>query len=162
VYELMNWLEGSALAHLLRGSGVWTYGLLNLAHILGISTLFGAVLVLDLRMLGAWRSIPLPSIARPTVPLAAVGFGIAVASGAAMITFNATEYHGNLFLYIKLPVILFGLLNVVVVQRLGAWRNAVGGAVSTVGERRLLACAGAVSLVTWLTVVACGRMIGYW
>ncbi len=162
MYEWMVWLEGSALAQVLRDAGVWTYGLLNLAHIIGISTLFGAVLVLDLRMLGAWHSIPLPLIARPTVPLAAAGFAIALISGMAMITFNTTEYHGNLFLYIKLPVILFGLLNVVVVQRLGAWRNALSGGVPTAGERWTLACAGAMSLVVWLTVVGCGRMIGYW
>ena len=35
---LLTWLEGSALGEALRGSGVWTYGLLNLAHITGIKS----------------------------------------------------------------------------------------------------------------------------
>ena len=69
----MAWLEGSALGHAMRTSGVWTYGLVNLTHILGVGSLFGAVLVLDLRMLGAWRSVPLAAITRPTVPVAAAG-----------------------------------------------------------------------------------------
>ena len=56
--ELMAWLETSALAGFLRGLGIWTYGLLNLAHIIGISSLFGAVLLLDLKLLGLWPSIP--------------------------------------------------------------------------------------------------------
>jgi hypothetical protein len=150
------------LAGLLRNSGVWTYGLINLAHILGISTLFGAVLVLDLRLLGLWRSLSIAALARPTVPLAALGFVVAVLSGVAMLSFNATEYWGNPFLYLKLPLIAFGLLNVAVVQRLGAWRRAVAGDALTAGDGGVLALAGAVSLATWLAVVSCGRMIGYW
>lgn len=135
---------------------------MNLGHILGISTLFGAVLVLDLRLLGLWRSLPIAVLARPTVPLAALGFVVAIVSGVAMLSFNATEYWGNPFLYVKLPLIAFGLLNVVAVQRLGAWHRAVAGEPLTAGEAGVLAAAGAVSLTTWLAVVSCGRMIGYW
>ncbi|MCC5884815.1 MAG: hypothetical protein JJT88_00100 [Gammaproteobacteria bacterium] len=162
MFELLAWVEQSALADTLRGAGVWTYGLLNLAHILGIGSLFGAVLILDLRLLGAWRSIPIATIARPTVPLAAAGFLLAVSSGILMISFNATEYLGNPFLYIKLPVIVFGLANVAVIQRLPAWRHALAGVDAETAERRVLAVAGAISLLTWLTVITCGRMIGYW
>lgn len=162
MYDLLAWIEATALAGALRGSGIWTYGLLNLAHILGISMLFGSVLLLDLRLLGAWRSIALRSIMLPTVPLAAGGFVLAVVSGVFMISFNATEYHGNPFLYIKLPMIVLGLLNVAVVQRLPAWRRAAAGEVPTTAERRTLALAGGASLAIWLTVLTCGRMIGYW
>ena len=69
MHDLLAWLESSMLGHAMRNSGVWTYGVVNLGHILGVSTLFGAVLVLDLRMLGLWRTVPLPSIAGPTVPV---------------------------------------------------------------------------------------------
>ena len=41
---MLAWLEGSALGHAIRDSGVWTYAILNLTHILGVSTLFGSVL----------------------------------------------------------------------------------------------------------------------
>ncbi|TCO77137.1 DUF6644 family protein [Chromatocurvus halotolerans] len=162
MYELMAWLEASALAEFLRGLGVWTYGLVNLVHILGIGTLLGSVLLLDLRLLGAWNSIPLPTIARPTVPLAATGFVLAVCSGVAMLSFNTTEYHGNPFLYIKLPTLVVALANVAIIQRLSAWRRGMAGNASQPGDRGVLAVAGAVSLLLWLTVVACGRMIGYW
>ena len=160
--ELMTWLEGSALAEQLRGMGIWTYGLLNLAHILGIGTLFGSVLLLDLRLLGLWRRVPVASIIRPTVPLAAIGFVLAVISGVMMLSFNTTEYHGNPFLYIKLPVIVLGLINIAIIQRLAAWRRAAAGDMAAPGDRGVLAMAGGVSLLIWLTVVSCGRMIGYW
>ena len=50
--QFMTWLEGSTLGHLMRDTGVWTYAVVNLTHILGVASLFGAILVLDLRMLG--------------------------------------------------------------------------------------------------------------
>jgi hypothetical protein len=159
--ELLTWLESSALAGALRGAGVWTYGLLNLGHILGLSVLFGSVLILDLRMLGLWRDMPLAVVSRPTVPLAGIGFVAAVTTGLLMISFNATEYYGNPFLYIKLPAIALGLVNVVVVEMLPAWRER-GRRPLTAGEQRQLAAAGGVSLACWVTAVAAGRMIGYW
>lgn len=162
MYEWMAWLEASALAESLRGLGIWTYGLLNLAHILGISTLFGAVVVLDLKLIGLWRSIPAASLIRPTVPLAATGFVLAALSGIMMLSFNTTDYHGNPFLYTKFPVIALGLVNVAIVQRLAAWRRAASGAATEPGDRITLAIVGALSLLIWTTVIACGRMIGYW
>lgn len=162
MYEAMAWLEGSALAEGLRGLGVWTYGIVNLLHILAIATLFGAILILDLRLMGAWRGIAISTVARPTVPLAATGFVVAVCSGVAMLSINATEYHGNPFLYVKLPTLAIALLNVALIQRLGAWRRALADVPAVPGDRGVLIVAGAASLLLWLTVVSCGRMIGYW
>lgn len=160
--ELMAWLESSALAEFLRGLGIWTYGLLNLAHIIGISSLFGAVLLLDLKLLGLWPSIPVASLIRPTVPVAALGFVLAAVSGIMMLSFNTTEYHGNPFFYVKLPVIVIGLVNVAIIQRLAAWKRAAAGLPPAPGDRRMLAVFGGLSLLIWLTVISCGRMIGYW
>ncbi|MFK7829382.1 MAG: DUF6644 family protein [Congregibacter sp.] len=162
MYEAMLWLEGSALAEALRGLGVWTYGIVNLVHILGIGTLFGAVVILDLRLMGAWSSISVASIARPTVPLAVCGFFVAICSGISMFSINATEYHGNPFFYIKLPTLVAALINIAVIGRTQAWLRAVNGEAMQAGDRRVLALAGAVSLLLWLIVVSCGRMIGYW
>lgn len=162
MYELMAWLEGSALAGFLRGLGIWTYGLLNLGHILGISALFGAVLLLDLKLMGAWRAIPAASLIRPTVPLAAIGFVLAAISGIMMLSFNTTEYLGNPFIYAKFPIILAGLVNVAVIQRLGAWRRAAAGANAEPGDQAVLKVFGALSLLIWTSVITCGRLIGYW
>ena len=160
--EFLSWLEASALAEFLRGLGIWTYGLLNLAHILGIGSLFGAVLVLDLRMIGVWPSIPATSLIRPTVPVAAIGFLLAASSGLMMLTFNATEYLGNPFFYTKFPVIVAALINIAIIQRLGAWQRAAAGQSLESGDRRTLAVFGSVSLLLWAAVITCGRMIGYW
>lgn len=162
MFELLSALEESVLGAAIRGANIWTYGIINLVHILGVSTLFGSILVLDLRLLGAWRSVPLHIIARLIVPVAATGFLVAGASGISMLSVNATEYQGNPFLFdIKLPAIGIGLLNVLVLRLLPAWK-ALGDREPTGKERRQLAASGGVSLLSWLTAVAAGRMIGYW
>ena len=149
------------MGYAIRNSGVWTYALLNLTHILGIASLFGAVLTLDLRLLGAWRSVPLAAIARPVLPIATAGFFVAAASGLCMLATNGTEYIGNPFLPLKFGFIGLGLINVVIVNRLPAWKQRAAGPPSARGARQL-AVVGGVSLVCWLAAVTCGRMIGYW
>ena len=157
----LAWLEGSALGHAIRSSGLWTYAILNLTHILGISSLFGAILVLDLRLLGIWRSVPMVALVRPVLPIATAGFVLAVLSGICMLATNGTEYIGNPLLVVKFTAIGAGLINVAVVNRLPVWRSRNAGSLSTAGERQL-AVVGAVSLLCWVTAITAGRMIAYW
>jgi len=157
----MVWLQGSALGHAMRESGVWTYGVVNLVHILGVAALFGALLVLDLRLLGVWRNISLAAISEPTVPIATIGFLIAAASGVCLLATKATEYVGNPFLYIKFPAIALGLLNVAALNSLAAWRQRKLRDLSA-HEQSKLAVIGGISLVSWLTAITAGRMIAYW
>jgi hypothetical protein len=157
----MAWLQGSALGRAMRESGVWTYGIVNLVHILGVASLFGAVLVLDLRLLGVWRKVALRAISEPTVSVATVGFVLAVISGPGLLATKATEYVGNPFIYIKFPAIGLGLLNVLALRRLPAWREHKARELSA-REQSKLAVIGGISLFCWLTAITAGRMIGYW
>jgi formate-dependent nitrite reductase membrane component NrfD len=158
---LLTALEGSWLGETMRSSGVWAYGVVNLVHILSIATLFGSVLMLDLRLLGAWRRVPLTSVEELTVPLSIAGFFVAVASGMFLISTNATEYIGNPFLPIKFLAITLGVLNAALAPFLPAWRLRE----TPDGEARVrvpLATLGGVSLACWLTALTAGRMLGYW
>ena len=161
MHEFMAWLQGSALGHAMRESGVWTYAVVNLTHILGVASLFGAILVLDLRLLGVWRNVSLAAIAAPTVPIAATGFAIAATSGICLLATNATEYVGNPFLYIKFPAIAVGLINVAILNVFSAWKARKTCEPST-REQLQLAAMGGISLFCWLTAISAGRMIGYW
>ena len=161
MYEFMAWLEGSTLGHAMRESGVWTYGVVNLFHILGITLLFGSLLVLDLRLLGFWRNVALSAISTPVVPVSAVGFIIAVITGICLLATKATEYVGNPFLYIKFPAIGLGIVNVLVLNSFPAWKQHRMRELSA-SERSTLAVFGGISLFCWLTAITAGRMIGYW
>ena len=154
-------MEASALGRLMRESGPWTYAIVNLSHVLGVATLFGAVLVLDLRLMGLWRRVPLSALAATSVPVAACGFAIAALTGPALLAIRATEYIGNPYLLIKLPAIALGLANALAVRRLPAWQAHATRSL-TAGETRQLAVVGGISLTCWLTAITAGRMIAYW
>jgi hypothetical protein len=161
IAHFLTWLEASPVGALTRSLGVWSYGVINLVHILGIVLLFGSILILDLRLLGAWRQIPLALLSRPTTRMAQIGFILAVISGIPMISVKSTDYIGNPFLLIKFPAIALALLNVWLVHRSEAWRaHPVRDLMPS--EKRRLAWGAVLSLVFWLTAITAGRMIGYW
>ena len=159
--DVLVWIEGTGLGHYMRESGPWTYAVVNLSHILGVATLFGSVLVLDLRLLGCWRRIPIAALASATMPVATVGFGIAALTGTALLATKATDYLNNPFFDIKFPAIALGLINVLILNLLPAWR-ARGTRELSRAEHRQLAVMGGISMACWLTAVSAGRMIGYW
>ena len=157
----MAWLQGSALGHAMRESGVWTYGVVNLIHILAVSSLFGSILVLDLRLLGVWRQVALQAVSTVAVPVGATGFAIAALSGVCLLATKATEYVDNPFLYIKFPAIALGLANIAALNLSTAWKAHKLRDLSS-REQRTLSVFGGISLACWLTAITAGRMIAYW
>lgn len=161
MHDLLAGIEASPLGRIVRESGAWTYAWVNLAHIVGVASLFGAILVLDLRLLGVGRRLPLAPLADAVIPVAKIGFLLAAASGIALLSANATEYAGNPFLLIKLAVVALGLANAVLLGRSRAWSAARDG-IATSAQLRRVTLMGGISLASWLTAVGAGRMIGYW
>ena len=121
---------------------------------LGIALLVGAIVVLDLRLLGAWRRVPVAMLGPPAVTVASAGLGLAIVSGAALFAVQATEYVANPFLYVKFGAILVGIVNVAALRFAGDWRDDRLG--------RVRAVAGLVSLLAWLAALTAGRLIAYW
>ena len=161
MHDAFAWLQASALGMFMRGSGPWTYPVVNVVHVLGVATLFGAVLILDLRLLGGWRRASLAPIKTVAAPVAMAGFALAAASGVCLLAANALEYQDNPVLLVKFSAIGLGLINAILLRRTAAWRAHTTRNLSH-SEARRLALMGGVSLVSWLTAVGAGRIIGYW
>jgi hypothetical protein len=159
--DFLTWMEMSALGRFIRESGPWTYPVVNLGHILGVASLFGSTLIIDLRLLGVWRRVSLAALSAAVVPVAGLGFAIAATTGVGLLATNATEYAGNPFLLIKFPAIALGLLNVLALNLSSAWQ-ARGRRELSRRENRQLAIFGGVSLACWMIAVTAGRMIAYW
>ncbi len=121
---------------------------------LGIALLVGAIAVLDLRLIGLWRSVPVATLARPALAVAIAGLALALVTGPLLLIVQATEYVANPFLYLKFGAILVGLLNVALLRLASDWTD----------ERRVRRqrWAGLLSLLAWLTALTAGRMIAYW
>lgn len=144
-------LVASAPAQWLRFSR-WGYAAVNTAHVFGIALLVGAILPLDLRLLGAWQSVALEPLARVLVPVAATGLLLAIATGAFLFITRADEYAAlNLFLA-KLALIATGVVHALSLQLGSGLRNA--------SPARLRA-AGATSLSIWVAALVCGRMLAF-
>ena len=82
-------LEATEVATALRNS-IWSYPLVNTAHIFGVTLLIGSVVPLDLRLLGLWGSIPLASLWAVLTRTAAIGLGLAIIFGALLFITRAT------------------------------------------------------------------------
>ena len=159
--EALFWLEQSALGEVMRTSSLWTYPIVNLLHIFGIASLFGAAAIIDLRLLGIWRRIPLAAVSYVAVPVSTAGFFLATTTGAALLATNSTEYIGNPFLLIKFASIAVGLINVALLNLSPAWK-ARAKREPLPKERQRLAVFGGISLAAWVSAVAAGRFIAYW
>lgn len=159
--DFLSWMESSALGQLMRDAGPWNYAVVNLTHVFGVAALFGSILVLDLRLLGLWRRVPIAGLASATVPVAKSGVAVALTTGVLLLATNGSEYIGNPFLLLKFPAIGVGLVNVFVLSRTAAWK-AMGTRELSPAENRRLQVMGGISLVSWVTAVTAGRMIAYW
>jgi hypothetical protein len=155
------WMEQSALGGFMRESSLWTYPIVNLAHIFGIAALFGAVVIIDLRLLGVWRRVPLTAITDVAIPVAISGFVVAIMTGSGLLATKATEYIGNPYLLIKFAAIAVGVINAAVFSASPAW-NARRQRPLSPREDRQLAFFGGISLVCWVVTVSAGRLIAYW
>ena len=153
IAEFAQFAEKSALADGLRFSR-WTYSIANTAHVLGVALLVGAIVPLDLRLMGVWGRIDRTDAVRLLVPVAAFGLLLAVLAGIGLFTVRATDYAQATLLYWKLGAIALGAgLALALHVRAGLW-------IERASPRRA-ALHGAASMLCWLGALVMGRFIAY-
>jgi hypothetical protein len=148
-------LEATAVAQALRDS-VWVYPLVNAGHILGVALLIGSIVPLDLRLLCAWRSVPLAPLWRVLTRTAAFGLALAAGFGALLFVTRATEYAASPFFVAKMAVVGAGILNALLLRIAAPALQPGTGRPSL----RLRLTAG-FSLAAWLAALTLGRLVGY-
>ncbi len=144
--ELLAALETLAPIEALKVS-FYAYPIVNGLHILSIGTLVVSVMLLDLRLLGAFTSLPEAAATRIFRRLALTGFAGAVLTGVPMFAIQATTYASNPAFRLKMALLFVAGLNAVLFAMLRA-----------PGARRGIA---ALSLVLWLSVLFAGRFVGF-
>jgi hypothetical protein len=152
-------LEATEVATALRNS-VWSYPLVNTAHIFGVTLLIGSVVPLDLRLLGLWGSIPLAPLWAVLTRTAAIGLGLAIIFGTLLFITRATEYAASNLFIAKMILVLLGTANTLML------RIPTPAQVSPIASNqwkpstRLQVAAG-ISLAAWLSAMTLGRLVGY-
>ena len=136
----------------------WSWPLVESAHFIGLTLLFGSIAAWDLRLLGMLRTVPVAAFHR-LVPFAVLGFSINVASGTLFLMTYPDQYVYNSAFHLKMLCVMLAGINVVafyvtVFRRLGA----LGPGLQPPFAAR---ASGVVSLALWTTVIICGRMITF-
>jgi hypothetical protein len=143
-------------AALMRRSAV-AYAAVNAAHILGMGLLVGAALPMDLRLLGAFRRVPMAVVVPFLARLAGAGLVLAVVTGAMLWSVSPAGYLDNPAFRVKLAL-LAGALAMVAIQHANpAFRAVADGAAPALSVR----VAAALSAVLWLAIIGAGRWIGF-
>lgn len=153
--EFCESVEYSALLIALRGVW-WFFPVLATIHLLGLAVLGGAVLLVDLRLLGfGVRSQPAAHLARYAEPWLVGSLVVMVASGALLWMCFATKYYYLAFFWVKVAALLLVIPFTFFVRRRVAMADdtSVNPLVS-----RLVAL---VSLSLWTTIALGGRWIGF-
>lgn len=151
-------IEASGLGQAMRQS-LWLYPIVEIVHIVGLALLFGSIVVLDLRLLGLSRSVPVRRLANHVLPWTAASFLLIVPSGFAMFVAHASDFIGNPVFVLKIALIFAAGINAAVFHA-GAFRS-VGGWEVGVLPPPAARLAGGLSLLIWISVIACGRLLAY-
>ncbi|WP_420418285.1 hypothetical protein [Pacificispira sp.] len=144
---LLTALAETPPAAYLRGAR-WGYAAVNASHILGIALLIGAVVPMNLRLLG-WHGKALDSVAliRVLRPCAMAGLILAVLTGLLLFSIQPADYLALSVFQAKLALI------------------ALGTAAALWGSRRTPPAHprahALVSLACWIAALICGRMIAF-
>ena len=138
----------------------WGWPIVESIHFIGLTLLFGSIAAWDLRLLGMCKHVPLRAFHR-LVPVAVLGFAINVSSGSMFLMTEANQYIYNPAFHFKLLFLSLAGLNVLVFYLTTFRRvNALGPA--GVDPPYSAKVAGAVSLICWMSIIVCGRLITFY
>jgi len=146
--EMLYSVEESAIA-LWVGESLWGYPFLLSLHVVGLAVIAGIAIMLDLRLLGSFRSLDLDSFL-PLMKFAWIGFVINAVSGVLLFTSQASYFVTLLPFLLKIGLIFIAAVITGVIQQ--KIRNA---------SSTRLGLLATISLVAWLGAIVNGRLIAY-
>ena len=141
----------------------WVWPFCETLHFVGMCVLLGTVGVVDLRILGAAKGIPI-ALLEKFIPLGVIAFIVNAVTGFIFVAGNPVggpmEYLTNLSLQLKMLVVLIAGINLLLFYFTGVQRKlaAVPADGDATGGAKAVA---AVSLFAWIMVIVFGRFIMY-
>src|SRR5262245_44187862 len=149
-----EWCEASALGQGVRAS-LWLFPVIESLHLVALAVLGGAVLLVDMRLLGLGLKRQSPAeLARDAQPWLVASLLVMLATGVSLFLSEAVKCYWSPAFWIKMTTLPFAILFTL------ALRRRVKDDARPVGSLsgKLLAL---VSLSLWFTVAAAGRWIGF-
>jgi uncharacterized membrane protein len=135
----------------------WGWPASETVHFIGLSLLFGVVLLVDLRMLGFMKAIPYSTLHR-LLPWGVLGFGVNVVTGILFFIGAPPDFYVNNPVFIwKLALILVAGANALYFTVVDQTWTLRAGDTPPVAAR----VAAASGIFLWVGVIFCGQMLPF-
>jgi hypothetical protein len=151
------WLESTFMYQLMVDI-YWMFPLMETIHFIGLVLLFGALLVVDGRVLGLCRFMNMKA-AMAFIPVAIVAFALNLISGIFFVASQPLVYFGNMLFQWKMALIVIAGINA-----LWFWFGEhkelcqLADGEDAPFRAKVIALA---SIIIWVLVIIGGRMIPY-
>jgi hypothetical protein len=154
---LAEWLVSTPINGLVLNYA-WSWPTLEALHFLALCLLMGSLLIMDLRLIGFNRIIPLQAV-HSLMPVAIVAFVINLLTGLAFLFGDPNLYFANYAFWVKMGLIVLAGVNFLV------YFTQVEPKIVALGPNEptppLAKTVGALSLLFWFGVLSYGRLLPY-
>jgi hypothetical protein len=158
--DFFTWLEGSAFSTWVREAPtIWAFSTILTLHTFGMGVLVGASSLLDLRLLGIGRTMPLGPL-ESLYRIMWAGFWLNLVTGSMLFAADATSRGTQWLFFVKMVFVVTGVATMVLIRR-NVYGTASARAAEPIvvnGTARSLA---ALSLVAWALAITAGRLLAY-
>ena len=149
-----QWCESLWLGQAVVGSQ-WLFPAIEAVHLLGLGLLGGALLLVDLRLLGLGLTrTPAAELARDARPYLVGAIALMILTGVPLFLSEAVKCYYNDAFWVKMTTLPFALAFTFTIRS-----QALADSVRNTARRQRLA--GALSIALWFVVAAAGRWIGF-
>jgi hypothetical protein len=150
-----QWCEASALGEAIRTSP-WAFAVIESFHLLALAVIGGAVLIVDLRLLGlGLRDQRVADIAQEAYPWMVGSLLVMLVTGVGLFLSEATKCYYSTPFWMKMTSLLFATVFAFTVRRKVTLADE--GRVRPIWYKLV----AVVSLALWFGVGAGGRWIGF-
>jgi hypothetical protein len=159
MWDLLTWIDSTQFAETIRIS-LWIFPALEIAHVAAIAIVLGSIARVDLRLAGlVSRDRSISEISHEMLPWTWVSFALATLFGVLLFVGQPLRYVEIAFFDVKLLLIALAGVNMLVFEYvthrgIGRWDREP---IPPVQVR----IAGGLSLAFWISVLLCGRLIGF-
>ena len=153
--DILIAIGSSWLGHITRDVK-WVFPTLETIHFFGLSMLYGALLVVDVRLMGLFREIPLQR-AMAFTRLAILGFVLNILSGIGFFTADPLMYWPNPAFRLKMALVVLAGLNVIWFE--AALRPRLADLAPDADTDHRTKLAGGLSLALWTVILLLGRLL---
>ena len=151
----IEWTASSSLNHAITASP-WAFAVTESIHLLALAVIGGAVLIVDLRLLGfGIRTQTLEEVARDAQPWFVGSWAVMIVTGLLLFVSEPQKLYYSTPFAVKITCLVLGTIFAFTVRR----------NVTLAGEGRVnpiwLKLVALVSLALWFGVAAGGRWVGF-